>query len=47
LESAPGVWPICCRAAIVTAPMTLVRGHFSSYLGNADGYDFAAIVASR
>jgi hypothetical protein len=34
-------------AAIATALMALVRGHFSSYLGNADGYNFAAVLARR
>jgi len=34
-------------AAIATAPMALVRGHFSYYLGNADDYNFTAVVARR
>jgi uncharacterized protein YchJ len=47
LESAPACGRFVAGAAIATAPMALVRGHFSSYLGNADGYNFAAVVARR
>jgi hypothetical protein len=39
------VWVIVAGAAIATAPMALVRVHFSSHLGNADDYSFAAVVA--
>jgi hypothetical protein len=37
----------CCRRSDRDGALALVRGHFSSYLGNADGYNFAAVVARR
>jgi hypothetical protein len=47
LESAPGVWAICCRCSNRDAALALVHRDFSSYLGNADGYNFTAVVARR
>jgi hypothetical protein len=47
LQCVPGVVAICRRRSNRDRALALVRGHFSSYLGNADDYNFTAVVARR